>query len=142
VTWQARRIVQLDYQLQEIKTAAVQGAFGHYLDPKVVKHLTESANFVDSLAAEERLMTVFFSDVAAFTTICENLSPTALAALINEYFTAMCEVIGQHGGTVDKFIGDGIIAFYGAPMHCEDHAECAVLACIAMQEKIAELRQG
>ena len=87
-------------------------------------------------------MTVSFSDLADFTTMCEHLSPTELAALLNQYFTAMCAVIGQHGGTIDKFIGDGIIAFYGAPMHCEDHAERAVLACIDMQEKIAELRQG
>jgi len=142
VAWQARRIVQLDRQLQEVKTEAVQGVFGHYLDPQVVEHLVESANLVDSLGVEERVMTVFFSDLADFTTISEHLSPTALAALLNQYFTAMCEVIGQHGGTVDKFIGDGIIAFYGAPMHCEDHAERAVLACIDMQEKMAELRQG
>jgi signal transduction histidine kinase/class 3 adenylate cyclase len=142
VVWQARRIVQLNRQLREAKTAAVQGTFGHYLDPQVVEHLVESANLVDSLGVEERVMTVFFSDVADFTTMCEHLSPTALAALLNQYFTVMGEVIGQHGGTIDKFIGDAILALYGAPMPCEDHAERAVLACIDMQEKIAELRQG
>src|SRR5215813_13396218 len=93
------------------------------------------------LGVEERVLTAFFSDVVNFGTICEHLSPTELAALLNQYFTEMCEVIEQHGGTIGKFIGDGILAFYGAPLHCEDHAERAVLACIDMQENIAELRQ-
>ena len=94
------------------------------------------------LGVEERVMTAFFSDVVGFATISENLSPTDLAALLNQYFTEMCEVIGQHGGTICNFVGDAIVAFYGAPIHFEDHAERAVLACIDMQEKLAELRQG
>src|SRR5262249_52745354 len=94
------------------------------------------------LGVEERVMTAFFSDVASWGMIMENLAPLEMAALLNQYFTEMCAVIEQHGGTVDKFEGDAIVAFYGAPLPCEDHAERAVLACLAMQEKIAQLRQG
>jgi len=142
MAWQARRIVQLDRQLREAKMEVVQDVFGRYLDPKVVEHLVESANVVDRLGVEERVMTVLFCDVASWTTICENLSPMEVAALLNQYYTEMCEVIGKHGGTINDFAGDGIVAFYGAPMHFEDHAERAVLACLDMQEKLAEMRWG
>ena len=103
-------MVQLHRQLREAKTKAVQGVFGHYLDPKVVEHLAESDNLVERLDVQERVMTAFFSDVASFTTILENLSATDLAALLNQYFTEMCEVIGlrvvDHQDPDDK-VGNG-----------------------------------
>ncbi len=131
-----------NYIQKEKERDFVQGAFGHYLDPKVVENLVENPEMVDRLGGEERLMTVFFSDVASFSTICENLMPTDLVALLNQYLTEMCDLIGKQGGTIDKFEGDAIIAFYGAPIPTEDHAERAVLACIDMQDEIDKLRKG
>jgi adenylate cyclase len=86
-------------------------------------------------------MTAFFSDVASFSTISENLGPVELVELLNEYLSDMCDIIAEHGGTIDKFEGDLIMAFYGAPIRIEDHAARAVQGAIDMQIKLVELRQ-
>ncbi|MBI2951594.1 CHASE2 domain-containing protein [bacterium] len=135
-------ITLYNYVQKEKEKDFVQGAFGHFLDPKVVENLVEHPELVEQLGGEERVMTAFFSDIASFSTISENLTPTGLVTLLNQYLTEMCEIIAHHGGTIDKFEGDMIIAFYGAPIPYEDHAERAALACIDQQEKLVELRRG
>ncbi|OGG47078.1 MAG: hypothetical protein A3F84_13970 [Candidatus Handelsmanbacteria bacterium RIFCSPLOWO2_12_FULL_64_10] len=135
-------ITLYNYVQKEKEKDFVQGAFGHFLDPKVVENLVEHPELVEQLGGEERVMTAFFSDIASFSTMSENLTPTGLVTLLNEYLTEMCDIIGHHGGTIDKFEGDMIIAFYGAPIPYEDHAERAVLACVDMQAKLVELRRG
>jgi adenylate cyclase len=131
-----------NYVQKEKEKEIVQGAFGHYLDPKVVENLVEHPELVNQLGGEERVMTAFFSDIASFSVFSENLSPTDLVGLINLYLTEMCDIIQGHGGTIDKFEGDAIIAFFGAPIPYEDHAKRAVLSCIDQQEKLVELRKG
>ena len=86
-------------------------------------------------------MTAFFSDVASFSSISEHLTPVELVETINEYLTEMCEIIANHNGTIDKFEGDAIVAFWGAPIVQEDHAESAVQAAIDMQLEMIELRK-
>ena len=119
----------------------VQGAFGQYLSPAVVDQLIANPDMVNQLGGEERVMTAYFSDIANFSTISECLSPSELVHFINEYLSEMCAIIEEYGGTIDKFEGDAIVAFFGAPVHFDDHAERATLACLDQQKKLVELRQ-
>jgi class 3 adenylate cyclase len=118
----------------------VQRAFGQYLSPAVVEHIVTNPEMIDQLGGEERVMTAFFSDIASFSTISERLTPTELVHFINDYLTEMCEIIERYEGTVDKFEGDAIVAFSGAPVSIEDHAVRSALSCIDQQKKLEELR--
>lgn len=134
-------ITLYNYVQKEKEKEFVQGAFGHYLDPKVVDQLVGNPDLVNQLGGDQRVMTVFFSDIASFSTISENLTAVELVDLLNEYLTEMCEIIAIHDGTIDKFEGDAIMAFWGAPFPKEDHAQASVFACIDMQQKLVELRK-
>lgn len=134
-------ITLYDYVQKEKEKEFVQGAFGHYLDPKVVDQLVDNPDLVTQLGGDQRVMTVFFSDIASFSSISENLTAVELVELLNEYLTEMCETIAIHEGTIDKFEGDSIMAFWGAPVPFEHHARAAVYACIDMQQKCSDLRE-
>ncbi len=126
-------IINLRYYLQERdQKALIRDAFGQYLSPKVVNILVKDPTRL-SLGGERKEMTAFFSDLAGFSTISEMLSPDDLVALLNEYLTSMCDIIAEYDGTVDKFEGDAIIAFWGAPLEQLNHAELGCLATIDMQ---------
>ena len=129
------------YFIKEREKEFVQGAFGHYLSPAVVDQIMNNPDMVDQLGGEERVMTAFFSDIASFSTISECLTPAELVYFINEYLSEMCEIIEYYGGTIDKFEGDAIVAFFGAPVVYDDHAMRACLSCIDQQKKLIELRQ-
>ncbi|MBF0622228.1 MAG: adenylate/guanylate cyclase domain-containing protein [Magnetococcales bacterium] len=118
----------------------IKGAFGQYLSPKVVDILVKDPTKL-SLGGEQREMTAFFSDVAAFSTISEKLTPNELVQLLNKYLTAMCDIIAQQDGTVDKFEGDAIIAFWGAPLDQPDHAIRACHASIDMSNHMVLMRE-
>lgn len=115
-------------------------AFSQYLSPKVVDSLIASPEKL-SLGGESREMTVFFSDLAGFTALSEQMKPEELVQLLNEYLSDMCNVILEHDGTVDKFIGDAIMAFWGAPLDQPDHAELACFAAFDMQQYMVEFRR-
>lgn len=126
-------VINLRYYLQERdQKALIRDAFGQYLSPKVVNILVKDPSKL-SLGGERKEMTAFFSDLAGFSTISEMLSPDDLVALLNEYLTSMCDIIAEYDGTVDKFEGDAIIAFWGAPLEQPNHAELGCLATIDMQ---------
>lgn len=129
------------YIIKEKEKEFVQGAFGHYLSPTVVEHIMANPDMVNQLGGEERVMTAFFSDIASFSTISECLTPGELVDFINGYLTEMCDIIESYGGTIDKFEGDAIVAFFGAPLYYDDHAVRAVMSCIDQQRKLIELRQ-
>ncbi len=129
------------YVIKEQEKEFVQGAFGHYLSPAVVDQIMNNPGMVGQLGGEERVMTAFFSDIASFSTISECLTPGELVAFINEYLSEMCDIVEYYGGTIDKFEGDAIVAFFGAPVVYEDHAVRACLSCIDQQRKLVELRQ-
>jgi len=93
------------------------------------------------LGGEERDITAFFSDVQGFTGISESLGPTELVELLNEFLTEMTDIILKYEGTVDKFEGDAIIAFFGAPNELKNHPEVACKASIDMQNRMVELRK-
>lgn len=117
----------------------IKDAFSIYLAPTVVKQLIESPEHLE-LGGEEREITAFFSDVQGFTGISETLTPHEIVELLNEFLTEMTDIILHHEGTVDKFEGDAIIAFFGAPNILENHAERACSASIEMQKRLAQLR--
>jgi adenylate cyclase len=91
------------------------------------------------LEAEPKELTLFFSDIRAFSTTVESLPSQALAEWLGDYLEVMAETVSEHGGTVDKFIGDAVMAFWNAPRPVEDHAYRAVLAAFACQEAIGRL---
>jgi adenylate cyclase len=115
------------------------GIFGHYVPPEVVEALMKDPRGY-SLEGESREMSVFFSDIKNFSTISEHLDPRQLARMLNTYFTAMTDILHRHGATIDKYIGDAIMAFWGAPLAQPDHAARAVQAAMAMQEGLVRLR--
>jgi adenylate cyclase len=115
--------------------------FGQYVPPELVSRmlLDPKRYSMDSRRAE---LTVLFSDVRSFTSIAEGLRPEELADLMNAYLTAMTEVIRRHGGTLDKYIGDAIVAFWGAPLDDPEHARHAVMAALEMQDKLQTLNEN
>lgn len=119
----------------------ITGLFGQYVPKELVDEMSKNpANFASSLEGENREMTVLFSDVRGFTTISESLHPRELTKLMNEYMTPMTSVIQKHRGTIDKYIGDAIMAFWGAPISDEKHARNACLAALDMQSTLDSLR--
>lgn len=117
----------------------ITGLFGQYVPPQIVQTMSKDPeNF--TMAAEAREMTVLFTDVVGFTSISEKLTPKELATFMNEYLSAMTAIIYEHGGTVDKYIGDAIMAFWGAPLHDPDHALHAVQAALAMRKRMVSLQ--
>lgn len=116
------------------------GMFKRFLDPNIVAQLVESGEVDHQANAVSREITVLFSDIRGFTSLSETSSPEAVVELLNRYFTAQVEVIFRHGGTLDKFIGDAIMAFWGAPIANPDHASAAVAAAIDMSKALEELR--
>lgn len=128
------------YLVESRQKRFIRSAFSTYLAPTVVKKLIESPDGLE-LGGEERDITAFFSDVQGFTSISENLTPAELVELLNEFLTEMTDIILEYEGTVDKFEGDAIIAFFGAPNELENQAETAAFTCVQMQKRLHELRE-
>lgn len=128
--------------LREARQARqIAAMFGEYVPPERVRQMRASGQRY-SLESESRELTVLFSDVRDFTSMSERLSPRDLAALLNEYLSAMTELIHERRGTIDKYIGDAIVAFWGAPQPDAGHARAAVLAALAMQRAMPALREA
>jgi len=117
----------------------IKHAFARYVPEKVVDELLASPERL-KLGGEERIMSVLFSDLADFTTISENMSPSQLVRLLNEFLTEMTDIVLSNGGIIDKFEGDAIMAEFGAPLPLPDHADRAVRAGFRMLKRIEELR--
>jgi adenylate cyclase len=114
--------------------------FGQYVPPELVEEMSrDPENY--SMAGRKAELTVLFSDVRGFTTISEGLEPDQLAALMNEYLGAMTEIVRDNRGTLDKYIGDAIMAFWGAPVDDPEHAKHAVLTALKMQEGLVDLNR-
>jgi adenylate cyclase len=128
-----------NYAIEGREKRFIKGAFRQYLSPVVIERLVANPDAL-KLGGEEKTLSIFFSDVQGFTSISENLSPTQLTALLNEYLTAMTDIILNSGGTIDKYEGDAIIAFWNAPLDLPDHACRAVQAAMDCQAKLAEMR--
>ncbi len=115
--------------------------FNRFLDPRVVDALVAQGETPQSLSSQARDITVLFSDIRGFTTMSESHTPEQIVALLNRYFSLQVEIIFRHGGTLDKFIGDAIMAFWGAPQDDSQHAEHAVAAAIEMEQCLIKFKQ-
>ncbi|RKY61678.1 MAG: hypothetical protein DRP95_02550 [Candidatus Latescibacterota bacterium] len=125
---------------EEREKRRIKEAFQTYVSPAVVEELLTHPEFA-GLGGRRTVLTVLFSDLEGFTPISEGMDPEELVAFLNEYLTEMTEVVLGHGGTVDKFEGDAIMAFFGAPLPLPDHPARAVRAALEMQYKMRMLRE-
>lgn len=116
----------------------IKGAFSHYVAPEVVNRIAE--NGAKALSGESRNVTVLFTDVRNFSSISENMKPDQLVRLLNRYFTPMTASVISHEGTLDKFIGDALMAFWNAPLDVDLHQKKAVLAALDMHKVLKTLR--
>ena len=128
------------YVREESRRRTIRAAFSRYLSPVMVDRLTTSARALN-LGGERRELTVLFSDIRGFTTLSERFEddPVGLTELLTRYFTAMSATIQDHSGTIDKYIGDAIMAFWNAPLAVEHHPRAACLAALRMREQLVEL---
>jgi class 3 adenylate cyclase/CHASE2 domain-containing sensor protein len=125
----------------EKKKSEISRIYGRYLAPQVRDQLLKNFDSRKSdLLGTVREVTVLESDIRGFTTLSESLSAEAVVRLLNIYFTAMIPILYKHGGTWDKFIGDALLAYFGAPTSQPDHAIRAVSCAIEMQEKVEAMR--
>jgi len=129
----------VNYATEGKQKRFIKGAFRQYLSPEVIERLIAHPELL-KLGGERRTLSVFFSDLQGFTSIAEGMDPEALTALLNEYLSAMTDIVHEEGGTLDKYVGDAIIAFWNAPLDQPDHALRAARAAVRCQEKLSELR--
>ena len=115
----------------------IQSAFGRYVDDYVLNQLLEGPEH-EQLAGIQRDVTVLFADVRRFTRLSEGMKAPAVVSLLNDLFQLISDRILERGGTIDKFIGDSVMAYFGAPVPCADHAQRAVLAAVEIQRAVRE----
>ncbi len=114
-------------------------AFKQYLSPTVIENLIEHPDLLN-LGGERREITAFFSDIQGFTSISESMTPEGMTQFLNLYLSEMSDIIMNHGGTIDKYEGDAIIAFWNAPTFEEDHAKLGIEAAMECQKKLVEMQ--
>jgi adenylate cyclase len=133
-------IVAIKFMQEENQKRFIKSAFSYYLSPTVIDEIIKDPDSLE-LGGEDREITIFFSDIKAFSTLSEKLTPQELVKRLNEYLTEMSDIILKYNGTVDKYIGDAIMAFYGAPLLMPDHAAKGCLAAIEMKKRLRELQE-
>ena len=127
------------FMTEEKERRRVKGAFGMYLAPEVIDAVLDDPEAMQ-LGGKREDLTVFFSDVRSFTTISESLTPEKLCELMNAYFTPMTRIILGSKGVLDKYIGDAIMAFWGAPIKIDNPADTAAAASLSMLVELDRLR--
>ncbi len=118
---------------------AIEKLFSRYVSPNIARELLARPDFVQ-LGGRRKVLSILFADIRGFTSLSERMPPETVSRLLNDYFTRMTGVLFQFDGTLDKFIGDAILAFFGDPVDQEDHPSRALACAVAMQEKAADLR--
>ena len=129
-----------NYATEGRQKAFLKHAFKHYLSPVVIERILEDPSKL-KLGGERRELTIFFSDLQGFSGFSERLDPEALTSLLNDYLSDMTDIILDEGGTLDKYEGDAIIAFWNAPLEQPDHAVRACRAALRCQHKLSERRE-
>jgi adenylate cyclase len=130
----------LNYWAEGRQKAFIKQAFKHYLSGEVIEKILRDPAHLQ-LGGEKRELTIMFTDLAGFSTFSERLGPVELTTLLNDYLTEMTDIIMDEGGTLDKYEGDAIIAFWNAPLEQADHAVRACRAALRCQRRLAELRE-
>ncbi|HYF38535.1 MAG TPA: adenylate/guanylate cyclase domain-containing protein, partial [Gemmatimonadales bacterium] len=128
------------YAEQIRREALVRSNFERYFAPNIAAEIAQQ-DAVVPLGGERRPITILFSDIRGFTSMSESMGPDAIAQLLTEYFSEMVEIVFEHGGTLDKFVGDAIMALWGAPIAHVDDPDRALRAAIAMQSGVARLNE-
>jgi adenylate cyclase len=128
------------YWIEGAEKRKVKQIFSHYVSRDVFHELLNNPSAV-TLGGKRAVATVLFSDLRGFSTLSEKTEPEVLIAQLNEYFSAMVEVVFAHRGTIDKFVGDMIMALFNAPLADQDHADHAVRCAIGMQRRLEELNE-
>ncbi|MCK5153408.1 MAG: CHASE2 domain-containing protein, partial [Spirochaetales bacterium] len=130
----------VNFFMLEKEKSFIKNAFSHYLSPDVINDLVSNPDKLN-LGGEKKKLTAIFTDVQGFSTISEKLDPTDLVKLLNEYLTEMSNTILDLRGTIDKYEGDAIIAFFGAPVEFDEHAENACLSAVRMRRVEKKLNE-
>lgn len=126
-----------NYAVEGSQKRFIKQAFRHYLSPAVIDRILVDPHAL-KLGGERRELSILFMDLVAFTSLSEGLEPEALTTLLNEYLSDMTEIILEEGGTLDKYLGDAIMAFWNAPLSQEDHATRACRAAVRCQRRLIE----
>lgn len=128
------------YVTEERERKKIRGAFSYYVSSSVVSEMLKNPDKL-KLGGDKKDLSVLFSDIRGFTTISEGLTPEELVHLLNEYLTAMTNVVFKYDGTLDKYMGDAVMAFYGAPLDQADHPLRACRSALDMMEELKKLNE-
>ena len=134
-------VTVLRFMTEEKQAREVRAMFSSYVNPRIVEELIKDPAKA-KLGGQRKELTMLFSDVKGFTTFCEQHAPEQVVPLLNEYLTAMTEVVFHWNGTLDKFIGDAVVAFWGAPVDQPNHVELALKCAMHMRRRLGELQEG
>jgi adenylate cyclase len=134
-------VTVLRFMTEEKQAKEVRAMFSSYVSPRIVEELIKDPTKA-KLGGQRKELTMLFSDVKGFTTLCEQHPPEQVVPLLNEYLTAMTEVVFHWNGTLDKFIGDAVVAFWGAPIDQPNHVELALKCALHMRRRLGELQEG
>jgi len=124
----------------EFEKRQVRDAFGLYISPDFMRELTDNPDKL-KLGGEIRNMTTMFTDIRSFTTISEGLTPEELIQLMNDFLTPMSDLVMQNRGTIDKYMGDAMMAFWNAPLDDANHARNACVTALGMQAALAPINE-
>lgn len=130
----------IDFIEAEMERRKTRAMFSRYVSPDVVEELMKDPEGVE-LGGAKKVVTIMFADIRGFTAFSENKDPVDVIKRLNEYLTMMTNIIMKHGGTLDKYLGDGLMAFFGAPVYYPDHVERAVNVAIEIQHEVVELNK-
>jgi adenylate cyclase len=133
-------IGKVRYAEEVLRENAVRANFERFFAPNVAERIARERGTI-GLGGDRRTVAVLFSDIRGFTPIAEAMRPEAVAQLLTEYFTEMVDVVFEHGGTLDKFIGDALLAVWGAPLAGPDDADRAIAAALAMRRRLVDLNR-
>lgn len=129
------------FWLEDKNKRVLKKAFSNYVSPEIVSQIMHNGS-VASLQGESREVTIMFTDIRGFTSLTEKLQPTQVVEMLGRYFTPMTALVRESGGTLDKFVGDAMMAFWNAPIDVDEHPRRAIAALLDMHDKLAELNIG
>ncbi len=133
--------VLYNYLIVEKEKIYVRNTFSRFVSAEVVNNILDSGNSIE-LGGELKEVAIFFSDICGFTSMSEEMDPTEIVEMLNEYFTEMTDIVFKYDGTLNKYIGDAIMAIYGAPVTMDNASEKALRASLEMRDKLSQFNEN